>query len=170
MERTRTVTWEDPRPAMQAARSLSGLDYLRGIMRGELPGPPIGAVLGMEIDEVEAGRVVFAIDPQEYHYNPNGVVHGGMVATLCDSAMACAVYASLPAGAAATTIEMKVNLTRAMTEATGRVRCEGRVLHVGGRTATAEARVTDAMGQLYAHATTTCLVMRQGQGGDGGAR
>lgn len=169
-ERTRTVTWDDPRQVARAARELSGLDFLRAMARGDVPGAPVAALLGMEADGVEEGRVVFALTPQEYHYNPTGGVHGGVVATLCDSAMACAVYSALPAGVAATTLELKVNYTRAITVATGRLRCEGRTIHVGGRVATAEARVTDAAGALYAHATTTCLVLRPAPGGGEGAR
>jgi uncharacterized protein (TIGR00369 family) len=146
---------------------MSGLDFLRAIMRGEVAGPPISALLGMEIDEVDEGRVVFGVEPREYLYNPAGVVHGGLAATLCDSAMTCAVAATLPAGVATTTVELKVNFVRPIVEATGRLRCEGQVIHAGGRIATAEARVTDAAGALYAHATTTCLIMRPEKGGKG---
>ena len=158
--RTRTFTWKDPMVGAAAARTMSGLEYLRAMMRGELPGPPIMATLGIEGVEVEEGRVVFAVEPAEYHYNPIGVVHGGVASTLCDSAMACAVHSTLPAGAGYTTLELKVSFIRPLTRDTGRVTCEGRIVHVGGRVATAEARVTDAEGKLYAHATTTCIVMR----------
>ncbi|HEY0035194.1 MAG TPA: PaaI family thioesterase, partial [Longimicrobium sp.] len=98
----------------------------------------------------------------EYHYNPIGVVHGGLAATMADSAMGCAVHSTLPAGAGYTTLEFKINFVRPLTRDTGRVLCEARTIHVGGRVATAEARVTDAEGRLYAHATTTCMVFRPG--------
>lgn len=160
-ERTRTFTWEDPMVGANAARTLSGLEYLLAMGRGELPFPPIMAALGIGVVEAEEGRVVFEVEPQEYHYNPIGVVHGGVASTLCDSAMACAVHSTLPAGTGYTTLELKVNFVRALTRETGRVTCEGRIIHVGGRVATAEARVVDAEGRLYAHATSTCLVIRE---------
>ena len=118
--------------------------------------------MNFNIVEVGEGRAVFAVDPAEYHYNPIGVVHGGLAATLLDSAMGCAVHSTLPAGAGYTTLEIKVNFIRAMTADTGRVRCEAKVVHVGGRTATAEGRVVDEAGKLYAHGSTTCLVLRPG--------
>lgn len=160
VDRTRTVTWDDPLVGARAARTMSGMEYLGALMRGELPPPPIATLLALAPVELEAGRVVFVVEPAEYHYNPIGVVHGGLAATLCDSAMGCAVHSTLPAGTGYTTLELKVNFVRALTKETGPVRCEGKVISVGGRIATAEARVTDAAGTLYAHATTTCLVIR----------
>ena len=166
-ERTRTYSWDDPFAGLRAARTMTGLEYLRAIARRELPAPPIAATLDFTIDTIEEGCVVFAIEPQEFHYNPIGVVHGGLAATLCDSAMGCAVHSTLPAGTAYTTLELKVNLVRALTKDTGRVRCEGKTIALGGRIATAEARLTDANGTLYAHATTTCLIMRPQRRGEG---
>jgi uncharacterized protein (TIGR00369 family) len=166
-ERTRTFTWDDPLAGARAARELSGLDYLRAMARGELPGPPIARALDFAIAEIAEGRVVFTMTPAEYHYNPIGTVHGGAIATICDSAMGCAVHTHLPAGTGYTTVELKVNFVRALTVAVGPTRCEGRTIAVGGRIATAEARLTDAAGTLYAHATTTCLIMRP-RGRDGG--
>lgn len=161
-ERTRTITWDDPLVGAKAARTMSGLDYLRAIARGDFPPPPIMLTLGIEIDEIAESRVVFTVEPAEYHYNPIGVVHGGLAATLCDSAMGCAVHSTLPAGVGYTTLELKVNYLRPLTLRTGRVRCEGTTIHVGGRVATAEARLFDAAGTLYSHATTTCLIIRPG--------
>ncbi|HEX2207287.1 MAG TPA: PaaI family thioesterase [Longimicrobium sp.] len=158
--RTRTFTWQDPVPAAQAGARLSGIEYLRAMGRGELPYPPMMATLGLGVSEVEEGRVVFIADPDEYHYNPIGVVHGGLAATMADSAMGCAVHTLLPSGAGYTTLEFKINFVRPLTRETGRVFCEGRIIHMGGRAATAEARVTDSEGRLYAHATTTCMVFR----------
>ena len=158
--RTRTISWEDPRALAEAGRGLSGLEYLRRIVAGELPRPPIGALMGFGIAELEEGRAVFTAEPAEFHYNPIGVVHGGLAATLLDSAMGCAVHSTLPAGAGYTTLEIKVNYVRPLTAETGLVRCEARVIYVGGRTATAEGRVLDASGKLYAHGTTTCLIFR----------
>jgi uncharacterized protein (TIGR00369 family) len=158
--RTRTVSWEDPRAVADAGKGLSGLEYLRKIVAGELPPPPIGALMNFRINELEEGRAVFSVTPAEYHYNPIGVVHGGVAATLLDSAMGCAVHSMLPAGAAYTTLEIKVNYIRPMTAETGPVRCEAKVIHVGGRTATAEGRIEDERGKLYAHGTTTCIIFR----------
>ena len=160
--RTRTFTWEDPLAGATAGQAMAGLDFLRAMARGELPAPPIMATLGIAIDTIEEGRVAFTVEPAEYHYNPIGVVHGGLAATLCDSAMGCAVHSTLPAGVGYTTLELKVNYLRPLTLRTGRVRCEGTTIHVGGRVATAEARLFDAAGALYSHATTTCLIVRPG--------
>jgi uncharacterized protein (TIGR00369 family) len=158
--RTRTVTWNDPAPALRAAQTMSGIAYLKAIQSGELPPPPIAALIGMAIVEVSEGRAVFSAEPAEYHYNPLGTVHGGIAATLLDSAMGCAVQSLLPAGTGYTTLEIKVNYLLPITSATGTVTCEGTIIHLGGRIATAEARLTDATGKLYAHGTTTCLLLR----------
>ena len=109
---------------------------------------------------VSEGRVVFALEPAEYHYNPLGTVHGGVMATLLDSAMGCVVQSMLPAGTSYTTLELKVNYLRPITSKTGIVYCEGKIIHVGGRVATAEGRLTGADGKLYAHGTTTCIILR----------
>ncbi len=158
--RTRTISWEDPRALSEAGQGLSGLEYLQRIVAGELPRPPIGALMNFEITELSEGRAVFVVEPAEYHYNPIGVVHGGLAATLLDSAMGCAVHSRLPAGASYTTLEIKVNYIRPMMAETGRVRCEANVIHIGGRTATAEGKILDENGKLYAHATTTCIIFR----------
>ena len=159
-KRTRTVQWEDPKQLVNAAHGLSGLEFLQKIAAGEYPGPPLAALMNFSLVELEAGRAIFAVEPAEYHYNPIGVVHGGLAATLLDSAMGCAVHSMLPAGTGYTTLELKVNFIRAMTSETGRVQAEGKLIHLGKTTATAEGRVVDANGKLYAHATTTCLILR----------
>ena len=156
-----TVSWEDPRELAAAGRTLPGLEFLQKIVAGELPAPPLASVLKFNIVELREGYAVFAVEPAEYHYNPIGVVHGGLAATLLDSAMGCAVHSTLPAGAGYTTLEIKVNFVRPMTAETGRVRCEAKIIHIGGRTATAEGRVIDEAGKLYAHGTTTCLILRE---------
>ncbi len=160
--RSRTVSWEDPAIGAEAAPNMSGLDYMRAIMRGELPPVPMGELMGFGPVELEEGRVVFECTPAEYHYNPIGTAHGGLACTLFDSAMGCAVHTMLPAGVGYTTLELKVNLLRAVTIETGRLLCEGKTIHVGGRIATAEARLTDEAGKLYGHATTTCMIFREG--------
>jgi uncharacterized protein (TIGR00369 family) len=158
--RTRVITWEDPTMAVQTGKVISGLDYLKALQSGELPPPPVAALMGMWISEVSEGRAVFSVEPAEYHYNPLGTMHGGVIATLLDSALGCVVQSVLPAGTSYTTLELKVNYVRAITVKTGIVHAEGKIIHLGGRVATAEARLTDEAGKLYAHATTTCIVMR----------
>src|SRR4051794_10900213 len=139
--------------------ALTGLEHMQAIADGTIAAPPFARLLGFDLVEVEPGRAVFAATPTEEVYNPIGSVHGGFAATLLDSAMGCAVQTELPAGVGYTTLELSVNLVRGMTADTGRVLCEGRTIHVGRRTATAEARLTqEATGKLLAHGTTTCLV------------
>lgn len=158
--RTRTIAWEDPIPGAKTGRTMSGLDYLKAIQAGAVPPPPIAVLMDMRIEEVSEGRVVFAVQPAEYHYNPLGTVHGGLAATLLDSALGCAIHSTLPAGMGYTTLELKVNYLRPMTRETGQVYCEGKVIYVGGRVATAEGRLVDESGKLYAHGTTTCMILR----------
>jgi uncharacterized protein (TIGR00369 family) len=157
--RQRTVSWEDPVASASRGAGLAGIDYLKAIAAGEIPPPPIAVLLGFELEEVEEGRAVFAVTPSEFHYNPIGVVHGGLAATLLDSSMGCAVHSTLPAGVAYTTLEFKVNFARAITGDTGRILCESTLIHRGRTVATAEGRVTaEASGKLLAHGTTTCLL------------
>ena len=158
-ERTRTVSWQDPVATAGVGATMSGLDYLRAIAAGRIPMAPIQELMGYVLEEVAEGRAVFAMDPGEHVYNPIATVHGGVAATLLDSAMACAVHSLLPKGRGYTTLEIKINFVRGVTRDTGRVRAFGTIVHQGGRTATAEGRLVDAAGKLYAHGTTTCLLL-----------
>jgi uncharacterized protein (TIGR00369 family) len=157
-ERSRSYSWEDPGPASQAGRGLSGLEYIQKLVKGEFPQLPMAVTLGFNLVEAEYGRAVFEVTPAEYHYNPIGTVHGGLASTLLDSALGCAVHTTLPARTGYTTLELHVNFIRPLTAKTGPLRCEGKVLHSGKQIATAEAKLYDETGKLYAHATTTCLV------------
>ncbi len=139
-------------------KETGGLEFLQRIFDGELPSPPIGETLDFVPIEAERGRVVFQGRPGKRHYNPLGSVHGGYFCTLLDSALGCAVQSTLPKGTGYTTLELKVNLIRALTDDVGPVRAEGRVIHVGSRVGIAEATLTDADDRKYAHATTTCLI------------
>ena len=159
MKRTLEIRWEDPVALAQAGRTMSGIEFLRAIRDGKLPHPPICGLLGYQLTEVERGHVVFEIAPAEQHYNPIGVVHGGIAMTLLDSAMGCAVQTEMAAGGGYTTLEAKTNLVRPITGDTGRLRAIGKLVHLGKRIATAEGRFEDASGKLYAHATTTCIVL-----------
>ena len=138
--------------------SMSGIDFVRGILGGTLPAPPIMENIAPFDCTAEPGVVVMHSIPGFRHYNPIGSVHGGYAAILLDSAMGLAVQSMLPAGTGYTTLEFKISFIRGMTKDTGPIRTEGRTLNVGRRAATAEARITDAKGRLLAHATTTCLV------------
>jgi uncharacterized protein (TIGR00369 family) len=158
-ERTRTYSWEDPLAHLGEMARLTGLEAMRKILSGEIPPPPIALTLDFRAVEVERGRVVFECEPAEFHYNPIGTVHAGLASTLLDSAMGCAFVTTLDPLVGWTTLELKANFTRALTKDTGLVRCVGTVVHPGRTVATTEARIEDADGRLYAHATSTILVL-----------
>ena len=160
MERTRTITWDDTRGSLTAAASMTGLEYMKAIAAGDLPAAPIARLIGMEMEEIEEGLAVFSIEPAEYLYNPIESVHGGVAATVLDSVMGCAIHSTLPQGVGYSTVELSINYVRPITTETTRLYGRGEVVHSGRRLATAEARLTDAGGRLYAHGTTTCLVMK----------
>jgi uncharacterized protein (TIGR00369 family) len=143
---------------MERVKHLSGLEFMQGLIDGKFPPPPIAAALKFRLAKVEHGFAVFEGEPEFAFYNPIGTVHGGYAATLLDSCMGCAVHTSLQAGQAYITLEFKINFVRALTDKTGRVRAEGKVIHPGNRMATAEGHLYDERGKLLAHATTTCMV------------
>ena len=159
-QRRRSYQWEDPARSGAAARTLAGPDFLGAIADGTLPPPPIASTLGFTLVSVVPGRAVFEFTPSEFHYNPIGSVHGGVCATMCDSACGCAVHSMLPAGTSYTSQDLSVKFLRAVTTSTGPLRCEGTVIHLGSRTALAQASMTDGTGRQYAHATSSCLIFR----------
>ena len=161
MRRHISASWSDPAALAEAGRSMSGIEFLQAIRDGRLPAPPIAELLGFKLVAVDTGHAVFEVMPGEQHYNPIGVVHGGLAMTLLDSAMGCAVHSHMPAGGGYTTLEAKTNLVRPVTSKTGLLRAIGKVLHLGSRVATAEGRLVDSGGKVYAHATTTCIVLGQ---------
>lgn len=156
--RSRTFSWSDPMLNAAELGRRSGLELLQAMARGELPAPPITHLIGAGRIEVEAGRVVVTLEPQEYHYNPLGSVHGGVLATLLDTAAACAVHSTLPAGVGYTTLDLNTKYLRPASVASGMLTCEGIVLSKGRRTALAQAQILDARGGLVAHATSTCML------------
>jgi uncharacterized protein (TIGR00369 family) len=158
MGRSRTYDWEDPTVSAAAVGQYSGLDFLREVQAGRLPAAPIAATLGMTLEEVEHGRVVFALEPGEEHYNPIGSVHGGVYATLLDSAAGCAVQSVLPQGMGYTSLDLSVKFLRPVTVDTGKVRAVGTVLNSGRRTALAQAELFDSRDRLLAHTTSSCLL------------
>lgn len=143
---------------MEQLAGKTGREILEAMMSGELPFPPMNETMNMTLLEVDNGRAVFQGIPLPQHYNPLGTVHGGWFATLLDSALGCAVQSTLPAGRSYTTAELSVNIVRPASHRTGPLRAVGRVIHGGRQIATAEARIEDEKGKLYAHATTTCFV------------
>jgi uncharacterized protein (TIGR00369 family) len=161
-ERRLEVSWSDPAELARASREMEGVDLMRAIIDGSLPRAPIQDLLGFELDDAEDGRVVFSAVPGERHYNPIGVVHAGLAATMLDSAMGAAVHTTLTKGLGYTTLETKFNLTRPITTDTGRIVAEGKVVHRGRQLATADGRVTDERGKLLAHGTSTCLLFETG--------
>jgi len=158
-QRSITVSWDDPMAAFAAGKGLNGLQYMEKLIAGEIAPPPIMKLIGYDLAEVAPGHAVFTTTPAEQHYNPIGMVHGGIAMTLLDSAMGCAVHTLLPRGVGYTTLEVKINLVRAVTRDSGPLRAIGKVIYQGRSTATAEARLEDAAGKLYAHGTTTCMLL-----------
>ena len=149
---------KDHEAFQNAMERLSGLEFMQKIAQGELPQPPMGQTLGFKVVEAELGKTVFEGQPNASHYNPIGSVHGGFAFTLLDSAMACAVHTKLDVGVFYTTLEMKANLVRAIRQDSGILRATGNVIHYGRTTATAESKLVDLNGKLYAHGTSTCLI------------
>jgi uncharacterized protein (TIGR00369 family) len=137
---------------------MTGMEFFEAMLAGTLPPPPIGDSLDFIPVHMEPGIAIFQGNPQLRHYNPLGTVHGGWFCTLLDSAVGCAVHTTLPAGKGYTTLELKVNMLRPLTDAVPLVRAEGKVIHAGRQVATAEGRILGPDGRLYAHATTTCMI------------
>jgi uncharacterized protein (TIGR00369 family) len=144
----------------ETRRTMSGIEYLHKLMNGDLPPSGMVQLLNLKLAEVTEGRAVFTVQADEQHYNGLGIAHGGLAATMLDSALGCAINSMMPAGKVFTTLEMKVNYLRPIKRELGELRCEANVIHVGGRTAIAEGRITDADGKIYAHGTATCILFR----------
>jgi len=158
--RTRRYGWSDPRIAVDALRQMSGKDYFTAIMGGSIPAPPIMDTLAFRLTEVGDGRIVFVCEPGEFLYNAIGSVHGGVPATLIDSAASCAVHTTLPVGTGYTTVNLAVDMIKGITATAGLLRCEGRVVRAGARIAVADAELKGADGTLYARGSATCLILR----------
>jgi uncharacterized protein (TIGR00369 family) len=156
--RTRTFSWDDPQINAATLGQLSGLELIQAMISGEFPAPPIMRLLDMERMEAEEGRVIVEMRAQEFHYNPLGGVHGGVIATLLDTAAACAVHTTLPARTGYTSLDLTTKFLRPASVASGLLRCEGTVISRGRRTALAQAQLTDEAGRLLAHATSSCLI------------
>jgi uncharacterized protein (TIGR00369 family) len=158
-KRTRTYAWVNPLETAELGKTMSGYDFLHGILNGEIPPPPIAATLGFHPLSLEEGKVTFEFEPKEFHYNPIGSVHGGVISTVLDTVMGCALQSKLPQGVAYTTLELKVNFLRTVTHRSGKLIAEGRLIHHGKSTALVEADLKDESGNLlYAHGVSTCMI------------
>jgi uncharacterized protein (TIGR00369 family) len=153
-----------PSGLFEIRRQLSGLEFFKKMTAGELPPPPLVVLLGLKLVEAEPGRVTFTGVAREEFYNGMGVAHGGFAATLLDSALGCAINTMMPAGRVFTTIDLQIHYTRALRREAGELRCTATVVHVGSRTATSEGRIVDAAGKVYAHGTTTCILVEPPRG------
>ncbi len=158
MTRTRTITWHDPADSALRAAGLDGLEILHRIASGQLPPPPAAELVGFRPVFVTPGHVVFGYAPREEHYTGMGAVHGGILTTVLDTVMGCAVSSRLEQGRAPVTIELKTSFTRPVTLVSGHLRAEGTLVHGGRRVATAEAKLLDEAGTLYAHGSSTWLI------------
>ena len=156
---SKTVTWYDPEPTARLGMRLRGIDFLQAMQRGEVPPPPIASLLDFAIRDLEVGRVVFECTPDQSHYNPIGMVHGGLVCTLADTVIGCAVHTTLDQGSTYTSIDLNVSYLRPVTGTSGVLRATGRVTRPGRRVAFATADFVDGTGRAVATATGSCLVM-----------
>jgi uncharacterized protein (TIGR00369 family) len=158
-ERELTVTWNDPSPVLSVARSMDGLTYMEGLRDGLYPPPPIAQLMGMGVESVAKGEVVFTVAPHESQYNPLGVVHGGVACTVLDTVVGCAVHTTLAEGWFYTSIDLSVSYLRPFTLASGPLRVTGRVVKPGRRVAFAEGTAVDGAGNVIATATSSLLVI-----------
>ncbi len=160
VQRSHTVTWEDPGASARDAHAISGLDYMLGIKEGKIRRPPVSELIGYRISDVEIGHAVFILEPMEYHYNPFSMVHGGIASTLLDTSMAGAVISTVSIGYSCSTAEFKINFIRPITERVKMLRCEAGTIHVGKNLATVEGRIVDLDGRLYSHAVGTFMIFK----------
>jgi uncharacterized protein (TIGR00369 family) len=158
-KRTRTIEWEDSQISSRDTKNISGMNYLCAIRDGSIAPPPAASLVGYHIVSVQAGEVVFGLTPSEYHYNPFSTVHGGILSTLLDTAMTAAVMTVMAPGKACSTLELKVNFIRPINSSTGPVTARATLIHTGKQIATVEGRLFDKNEKLYAHATSTCLII-----------
>ena len=158
IKRERIIRWDDPQNSAWDADSKSGLDYLKSIKAGEISPPPIAMLVGYKISKIEKGHTIYELEPEEYHYNPVSTVHGGIISTILDTTMTASVLSALKKGVGCLTAEIKVNCIRPVTAKAGTLQCEGRLIHLGLRLATAEGKLKDKSGTLCAHAVSTCII------------
>ncbi len=156
--RRRTISWHPPEASRRDAAAFSGLEYLQALLDGRVERPPAAVLVDYRIASVATGRVSYELVPEEMHYNPFATVHGGILATLLDSALTAAVISILPRGRGCSTTEIKVNYLRPVIADSGRLVCEAQVVHAGRRMAAAEGKVRDVNGRLCAMGVGSCLI------------
>ncbi|HEY3189528.1 MAG TPA: PaaI family thioesterase [Solirubrobacteraceae bacterium] len=159
-ERTKTVTWHDPAAAAAQAAGLTGRELLQGIVDGRLPPPPMANLVGARLVSVGDGEALFRCTPDGSAYNPLGMVHGGLLCTLLDFAVGCAVHSRLPAGVGFSSIEIKVSFLKSIRAGVGEIEVHGQALRVGQRVAFAEAHARNGDGELVGHATSSIALLR----------
>jgi uncharacterized protein (TIGR00369 family) len=164
IDRKKTVTWQDPKNNTRDISNISGLDYLRSIKNEKIAPPPVAMLVGYKILNIENGSVVYELTPKEYHYNLFSTVHGGIISTLLDTAMTAAVLSTLSKGINCSTVEIKVNFVRPITSKCETLKCEAQSLHIGKSLATAEGKLKDQNGKLYAHGVSTCSIFKSKTG------
>ena len=162
-ERSRTFTWDDPEEALLAGRKVSGSELFEKMRLGEVPQPPYARMLGMELFDAGDGHFSMTLLPQEFHYNPMGCVHGGILSTLLDSVMSAAVYTALPAGTGYLTVSINITFLKPVYEHTGEVMAEGKLVSMKRQIATAEGRIVDMKGDVCATGTAICMVFDRPQ-------
>ena len=160
INRERTFSWDNPLDGAKQAMQMSGLEYLQAMSDGKIPFPPLLHTLDFKPTHLEKGKVIFSFKPQEFHYNPIGSVHGGVISAILDSAMGCTLHSVLEAGQSYTTLELKVNFLKAVTTKIDTLHAVGKIIHAGGRTALVEAQLIDNHNTVYAHSVSTCLIMK----------
>ena len=153
----------DNHDIVKQAQQLTGMEFFQVIGDGRLPYPPLLQTLAFKVESIQEEETVFSFHPQPFHYNSVGTVHGGVIAAILDTAMGCAVHARLAAGMIYTTLELKTNFLKAVTLQSGELRAVGKVVHFGGRTALAEAKLIDSRNKLFAHGVSTCLIFKTNQ-------
>lgn len=159
-DRKRTHQWANPVELAEKAKSISGFDFLNGIMNGEISPAPIAETLDFHPFSLEEGKAVFEFEAKEFHYNPLGSVHGGVITTVLDTVMGCSLQSALPQGVAYTTLELKVNFLKAVTTYSGKLKSTGKIIHLGKTTALVEADLKDEQGKVYAHGISTCMIFK----------
>ncbi|MFL9484394.1 PaaI family thioesterase [Chitinophagaceae bacterium LWZ2-11] len=160
MERSRTIHWQNPHEGALKAKDMSGIEYLEAMSAGVIDLPPLLHTLDFKAEKLERGQVTFSFVPQEFHYNPIGSVHGGVISAILDSAMGCSLHSLLEAGIGYTTLELKVNFLKAVTAKSGELKAVGKVIHLGSRTALTEAQLIDNNNTIYAHGVSTCILLK----------
>lgn len=159
--KTKIVNYGDSFEAIKLSKDLSGLDYLKAMQKGEIPEAPAVSSLEISIHEIDFGKANFEFTPQDFHYNAVGTVHGGVISTILDTAMGCTLMSTLSRELTFTTLELKVNFIKAVTQNTGKMITVGKIIHAGRTTALIEASLIDEKGKIYAHGTSTCLIMKK---------